>query len=82
MRPRQDALIVPASAVMREEGKHYVFLVRQNRLVRQLVVPGIRHADWQILREGVEPGQLVVARDVDVLSDDIEVRIEDRGERR
>ena len=80
LRPRQDALIVPASAVMREEGKHYVFLVRQNRLVRQSVIPGIRYADWQILREGVESGQVVVARDVDVLSHDIEVRIEDRGE--
>jgi RND family efflux transporter MFP subunit len=81
LHPRRDALTVPASAVMREEGKYYVFLVKQNRLVRQLVIPGLRYADQQILLSGVAPGALLVARDVDVLSDDIEVRIEDRSER-
>jgi RND family efflux transporter MFP subunit len=80
LRPRRDAMIVPASALLREEGKHYLFQVRQNRLVRQRVTPGIRHDDQQILLDGVEPGALVVARDVDMLSDDIEVQIEASGE--
>ena len=76
LRPRRDALVVPASAVMREEGKHYVFLVQENRLVRQQVVPGIRQGDWRLLLQGVEPGDLLVARDVEVLSHDIEVQVE------
>ncbi|MCU7906346.1 MAG: efflux RND transporter periplasmic adaptor subunit [Candidatus Thiodiazotropha sp. (ex Epidulcina cf. delphinae)] len=82
LRPRIDALVVPASAVMREEGKHYLFLVREDRLVRQLVVPGIRQDDLQLIRRGVEPGDLVVARDVEVLSHDIEVQVESDREAR
>lgn len=79
LRPRRDALVVPASAVMREEGKHYVFLVRANRLVRQQVVPGIRQGDWRLLLQGVELGDQLVARDVEVLSHDIEVQVEPGG---
>ncbi|WP_316367662.1 efflux RND transporter periplasmic adaptor subunit [Candidatus Thiodiazotropha sp. CDECU1] len=79
LRPRRDALVVPASAVMREEGKHYVFLVRANRLVRRQVVPGIRQGDWRLLLQGVEPGDRLVARDVEVLSHDIEVQVEPGG---
>ncbi|MCU7918056.1 MAG: efflux RND transporter periplasmic adaptor subunit [Candidatus Thiodiazotropha sp. (ex Epidulcina cf. delphinae)] len=82
LRPRTDALVVPASAVMREEGKHYLFLVREGRLVRQRVTPGLRQDDLQLIRRGVEPGDLVVARDVEVLSHDIEVQVESDGEAR
>ena len=64
---------------MREEGKHYVFLVRANRLVRRQVVPGIRQGDWRLLLQGVEPGDRLVARDVEVLSHDIEVQVEPGG---
>ncbi|MCU7879331.1 MAG: efflux RND transporter periplasmic adaptor subunit [Candidatus Thiodiazotropha sp. (ex Lucinoma aequizonata)] len=80
LRPRMDALIVPASAVMREEGKHYVFLLREGRLVQQQVMTGIRQDDLQILQRGVEAGDLVVARDVEVLSHDIEVQVESNEE--
>ncbi|MGD9169821.1 MAG: efflux RND transporter periplasmic adaptor subunit [Candidatus Thiodiazotropha sp.] len=76
LRPRRDALVVPASAVLREEGKYYVFLVREGRLLRQQVVPGIRQDDWQLLIQGVEQGDLLVGRDVEVLSHDIQVQIE------
>ncbi|MEW8027279.1 MAG: efflux RND transporter periplasmic adaptor subunit [Candidatus Thiodiazotropha sp.] len=80
LRPRRDALVAPLSAVMREEGKHYVFLVRESRLVRRQVVPGIRQGDLQLLLEGVEQGDLLVARDVEVLSHGIEVHVEPDGE--
>ncbi|MEW8061715.1 MAG: efflux RND transporter periplasmic adaptor subunit, partial [Candidatus Thiodiazotropha sp.] len=79
LRPRKDALVVPVSAMMREEGKHYVFLVRGSRLVRRQVVPGIRQGDLQLLLQGVKQGDLLVARDVEVLSHDIEVQVESGG---
>lgn len=78
LKPRKGAKVVPGSAILREEGKHYVFLVRQNHLVKQLVTPGIRQGNQQTLLAGVAPGDLLVARDVDVLSHGIEVDIEDR----
>ncbi|MEW8506934.1 MAG: efflux RND transporter periplasmic adaptor subunit [Candidatus Thiodiazotropha sp.] len=80
LRPRRGVLVVPASAVLREEGKHFVFLVRDNRLQRREVVPGIRHGDWLLLQQGVERGDLLVARDVEVLSQDTEVQVETGGE--
>ncbi|MEW8637212.1 MAG: efflux RND transporter periplasmic adaptor subunit [Candidatus Thiodiazotropha endolucinida] len=80
LRPRKDALVVPVSAVMREEGKHYVFLVQGSRLVRRQVVTGIRQGDLQLLLQGVKQGDLLVARDVEVLSHDIEVQVEPGGE--
>jgi RND family efflux transporter MFP subunit len=78
LKPRKGANIVPASAILREEGKYYVFLVKKNHLVKQLVTPGIRHENQQIILAGAAPGDLLVARDVDVLSHGIEVEIEDR----
>ncbi|MCU7811776.1 MAG: efflux RND transporter periplasmic adaptor subunit [Candidatus Thiodiazotropha sp. (ex Notomyrtea botanica)] len=76
LRIREDALVVPASALLREAGGQYLFLVRDGRLLRQSVIAGIREGDRQIVRQGVEAGDLVVDRDVEVLSDGLEVKIE------
>ncbi|MCG7913002.1 MAG: efflux RND transporter periplasmic adaptor subunit [Candidatus Thiodiazotropha weberae] len=77
LRERKGALVVPASALLREEGKHYVFLIRDNHLVRQEIIPGLRYGELQIVQHGLQPNQQLVARDVDVLSDGNEVQIED-----
>ncbi|MEW8561325.1 MAG: efflux transporter periplasmic adaptor subunit [gamma proteobacterium symbiont of Ctena orbiculata] len=79
LRPRRGVLVVPAAAVLREEGKYFVFLVRGNRLQRRQVVPGLRHGEWLLLQQGVEQGDILVARDVEVLSQDTEVQVEPNG---
>jgi multidrug efflux pump subunit AcrA (membrane-fusion protein) len=79
LRSRNQALVVPASALLREEGGQYLFLVNDGRLRRQRVVPGIRQGERQVIRQGVAAGDLVVARDVEVLSDALAVQVEDRG---
>jgi RND family efflux transporter MFP subunit len=79
LRPRNQALVVPSSAVLREEGGQYLFLVRDGRLKRQPVIPGIRQGERQVIRQGIAAGDLVVARDVEVLSDGLTVQVEDRG---
>ena len=78
LRPRKKALVVPASAILREEGAYYVFLVKNNRLERRSITPGIRYGEQQIVLAGIEPKARLVARDVDVLSDAAEVVIEDQ----
>jgi hypothetical protein len=71
---------VPASALLREEGGYYLFLVRNGQLERRAVTPGVRLGEEQAIRSGVEVGDQVVARDVDVLSDGLKVQIEpERG---
>jgi RND family efflux transporter MFP subunit len=79
LRLRENALVVPASALLRETGKAYLFLVKEGRLQRKEVIPGIRQRDLQVIHNGVEVGQQVVDRDVEVLSDGLKVEIE-RGE--
>ncbi len=76
LRLRKDALVVPASALLREEGGYYLFLVRDGQLERRAVTPGVRLGEKQAIRSGVEVGNQVVARDVDVLSDGLKVQIE------
>jgi len=79
LRPHPGVLVVPAAALLREEGGQFLYLVRDERLHRQRVVPGIREGDLQAIRQGVEAGDLVVARDVEVLSDGLAVKIESQG---
>jgi multidrug efflux pump subunit AcrA (membrane-fusion protein) len=76
LRLRKDALVVPASALLREEGGYYLFLVRNGQLERRAVTPGVRLGEEQAIRSGIEVGDQVVARDVDVLSDGLKVQIE------
>jgi RND family efflux transporter MFP subunit len=76
LRARKAALVVPAAAMLREEGKYYVFLVEDNKLSRQEITPGIRDGDLQVVLHGLQPNQQLVARDVDVLSEGNEVQIE------
>jgi len=76
LRAYPDALVVPATALLREEGGRFLYLVRDDHLLRQPVIPGIRQGDLQAIRQGVQAGDLVVARDVDVLSDGLQVQIE------
>jgi RND family efflux transporter MFP subunit len=76
LRPAKGALVVPASALMREEGGQYLFLVNQGRLERRAVVAGLRVGERQAIRKGVVAGERVVARDVEVLSDGLEVELE------
>ncbi len=79
LRLRENALVVPTSALLRETGKAYLFLLKEGRLQRKEVIPGIRQKDLQVIHAGVEAGELVVDRDVEVLSDGLEVEIK-RGE--
>jgi RND family efflux transporter MFP subunit len=76
LRLRKQALVVPASALLREEGGHYLFIVQDGRLERRPVTAGVRIDERQAIREGVAAGETVVARDVEVLNDGLEVVIE------
>ena len=75
-----DATVVPVTALLNDDGSHSLFVVKQNKLERRRVTPGILHSGWQQIRVGVEPGELIVARDVAALADGQRVETEEIAE--
>ncbi len=69
LRPLHDALLVPVSALLREEGRAYLFVEQGGRLSRREVQTGIRDGERVVIRAGIEAGARIVARDVAALSD-------------
>lgn len=67
-----DALVVPVSSILREEGMSYVFRVEKNHVVRHPVVLLQRHEQWQVI-EGIEADIEIIARDVATLASGQEV---------
>lgn len=72
----EGALIVPVSAVLREEDKAYVFTLSNNVLTRVEVILGERIEDRQIIKSGVEAGATVVAHSTAALADGQRVVVE------
>lgn len=64
-----QVVAVPATAVLYEEGRTFVFRVNGDTLERVEVELGHRVGPWQEIRDGLEREALVVARDVAALSD-------------
>ncbi len=74
LRPLHDVLLVPVSALLREDGKAYLFVEQGGRLARHEVQSGIRDGESIVILSGVEAGQRIVARDVAALSDGQQVK--------
>lgn len=69
LRTLHQAVAVPATAVLYEEGRTFVFRVNGDTLQRVEVVLGHRVGEWQEIRSGIGEDELVVTRDVAALSD-------------
>jgi HlyD family secretion protein len=65
----RQVLAVPATAVLYEEGRTFVFRVHDNTLQRIEVEAGHRVDGWVELRRGLQEGDRIVTRDVAALSD-------------
>ncbi len=66
---RRGVTAIPASAVLFEEGRTFIFRVNGDTLEQVAVQLGSRVDDWQIVLQGIRPNDRVVARDVAALSD-------------
>ena len=72
----KDVLVVPITAVLREDGENYLFrLDNQNQVARSSIMIHGRHEDRLII-SGVEDGDQIVARDVSSLEDGQKVVID------
>ena len=64
-----DALVVPVTAVLKDDGQAYVFQVSNELLQRLPVELGQRVGQQQVIVAGLSAGDAVVVRDVAALSD-------------
>lgn len=69
LQPVNNALVVPVTAVLLEEGSAFVFRVQDERLRRVEVQLGDRVGQQQVITTGIDVGEQVVVRDVAALSD-------------
>jgi multidrug efflux system membrane fusion protein len=75
LRPLSNALLVPVAALLREDGKAYLFVEQGGRLARRPVDTGQRDGDAIVITAGVTAGERIVARDVAALSDGQQVNV-------
>jgi multidrug efflux system membrane fusion protein len=66
--------VVPIAAVLREESGAYVYRVRDRQLVKTPVQLLERHRDLQVV-QGLDPGTVIVSRDVAALAEGQEVTV-------
>lgn len=76
LRTLENVLTVPVSAVLRDEGRDYVFKIDENSIRRIPVQLLERHGDVLVVGEGLGRGDRIVGRDVAALTDGQAVTVE------
>lgn len=72
---RPDVAVVPREAVTDRGGRSVVFVLDGQRAVRRDVSLGLGDDDKVEVREGVEPGERIVVRGLETLTDGTRVRV-------
>ncbi len=66
---QRSVLTVPVSSLLQQEGRSYVFVIKQGQLERREVQRGIRDKDSIVVTSGLQQGERIVARDIAALAD-------------
>ncbi len=72
---RSDVTVVPREAVTQRAGRSVVFVLDGQRVVRRNVSLGLGDDDQVEVLEGVEPGDRIVVRGLETLTDQTRVRV-------
>jgi membrane fusion protein (multidrug efflux system) len=72
---REDVAVVPRDAVTERAGRSVVFVIDGQRAVRRNVSLGLGDDDRVEVREGVTPGERIVVRGLETLTDGTRVRV-------
>lgn len=72
---RQDALAVPASAVVQQDEGAFVMVIANERLEKRAVQTGVQRGQWLEITEGVAAGDVVLAAMAADMSEGQRVRI-------
>lgn len=71
-----DVIAIPAAAVIQSQGSAYVMVVSDKKVQRRSIVLGKRVKDWQIVRKGLEIGEVIVKSDTSGLKDNQDVSVQ------
>ena len=66
-------MVVPVTAIVRDGGEDYLFVVDGARLEKRRVRLGARRGGEQIVLDGVRAGEQIVARDAAALTTDVAI---------
>jgi len=72
---REGVTVVPRDAVTERGGQRVVFVLRGQRVVQRPVELGLGDDDRVEVRRGLEPGERVVVRGLETLTDQTRVRV-------
>jgi RND family efflux transporter MFP subunit len=78
LKPLEQVIAVPVTAVLQDEGRSYVFRVMDAVLQRTEVNVGRRVGDLLVLQDALNVDDLIVVRDVAALSDGQHVLLPDK----
>ena len=73
LQPLPQAVAVPSTAILQDEGKAYVFRLDGEVLLRTPVTTGRHVGELVVVTSGLNGGERVVVRDVAALSDGMQV---------
>jgi len=72
----EDGVLIPQSAVVRNNGENYVFVVKDGKASKRMVVTGLKNDSEIAVLKGLESGEQIAVSNVNTLRDDMEVKIE------
>jgi len=72
---REDVPVVPREAVAERGGRKVVFVVKGQRVNRREVALGLGDDEVVEIRQGLEPGERIVVRGLETLTDGTRVRV-------
>jgi len=66
---KENAAVVPSSAIVRIEGKEYAYVASDSRARRRLVKLGLAEGDRHEIIEGLKPGDSVIVKGLKMIRD-------------
>lgn len=69
----QQAILLPRTALVEEEGRYFVFSLKDGKTIKQEVTTGIIHSDVVEILSGIEENQQVAIEKVYSLKDNMDV---------
>lgn len=72
----EDGIVIPQSAIVRNNGESYVFVVKDGKASKRTVVTGLKNNSEVAVLKGLETGEQIAVNNVNTLREGMQVRVE------